>query len=89
MVTYQSTIQNEVGDVEIKVPKVVHDRSKQGIKFNSSLLPPYLKQTNKYRRINTTWLYLKGISTGGFQEALVGDQAKALSANTISRLKAN
>ena len=38
------------------------------------------------------WLYLKGISTGGFQEALaalVGDQAKGLSANTISRLKAN
>ena len=38
------------------------------------------------------WLYLKGISTGGFQEALsalLGDGAKGLSSNTISRLKAD
>jgi transposase-like protein len=37
------------------------------------------------------WLYLKGISTGGFSEALaalVGPEAKGLSANTITRLKA-
>jgi len=37
------------------------------------------------------WLYLKGISTGDFSEALsalVGPQARALSANVIVRLKA-
>ncbi|MFH4130285.1 transposase, partial [Acinetobacter baumannii] len=36
------------------------------------------------------WLYLKGISTGDYQEALaalLGENAKGLSANTISRLK--
>jgi len=36
------------------------------------------------------WLYLKGISTGDFSEALaasVGPQAKGLSASTIVRLK--
>jgi hypothetical protein len=37
------------------------------------------------------WLYLKGVSTGDFSEALaalVGPQAKGLSANTVTRLKA-
>ena len=37
------------------------------------------------------WLYLKGISTGGFSEALaalLGRDAPGLSAGTISRLKA-
>lgn len=85
----ERTIQTGIGDVEIKIPKV-RDRSKQGIKFNSSLLPPYLKRTKSMEEL-IPWLYLKGISTGGFQEALaalVGDQAKGLSANTISRLKA-
>ena len=76
----ERTIQTGVGDVAIKVPKV-RDRSKQGIKFNSSLLPPYLKRTKSMEEL-IPWLYLKGISTGGFQEALaalVGDQAKGLS----------
>ena len=84
----ERTIQTGVGDVEIKVPKV-RDRSEQGIKFNSSLLPPYLKRTKSMEEL-IPWLYLKVISTGGFQEALsalVGEQAKGLSANTISRLK--
>ena len=87
----ERTIQTGVGDMEIKVPKV-RDRSKQGIKFNSSLLPPYLKRTKSMEELIPWLFYLKGISTGGFQEALValvGDQAKGLSANTISRLKAN
>ncbi len=37
------------------------------------------------------WLYLKGISTGDFSEALkalVGPEAKGLSATTVTRLKA-
>lgn len=86
----ERTIQTGIGDVKIKVPKV-RDRSEQGIKFNSSLLPPYLKRTKSMEEL-IPWLYLKGISTGGFQEALsalLGKQAKGLSANTISRLKAD
>ena len=37
------TVQTGIGDVEIKVPKV-RDRFGSGVRFNSALLPPYLKQ---------------------------------------------
>lgn len=84
----ERTVQTGIGDVEIKVPKV-RDRSGSGIRFNSALLPPYLKRARSVEEL-LPWLYLKGISTGDFQDslaALLGDQAKGLSANTISRLK--
>ena len=83
------TIQTGVGDVEVQVPKV-RDRSGAGIRFNSHLLPPYLKRARSMDEL-IPWLYLRGISSGDFQEALsalVGEQAKGLSANTVSRLKA-
>lgn len=85
----ERTIQTGIGDVEIKVPKV-RDRSGSGIKFCSSLLPPYLKRSKSIEEL-IPWLYLKGISTGNYSEALcalLGKNAKGLSANTISRLKA-
>jgi len=84
----ERTVQTGIGDVEVRVPKV-RDRSGSGIRFNSNLLPPYLKRARSVEEL-LPWLYLKGISTGDFQEslaALLGDQAKGLSANTISRLK--
>lgn len=84
------TVQTGIGDVEIQVPKV-RDRSGSGIKFNSTLLPPYLKRAKSMDEL-IPWLYLRGVSTGDFQEALsalVGEQAKGLSANTVSRLKAS
>ena len=84
------TIQTGIGEVDIKVPKI-RDRSGEGVKFNSSLLPPYLKRTKNMEEL-IPWLYLKGISTGGFQDALsalLGDGAKGLSSNTICRLKAD
>ena len=37
-------MQTGLGDVPVKVPKL-RDRSGSGIKFNSSLVPPYLKRT--------------------------------------------
>lgn len=86
----ERTVQTGVGDVSIQVPKV-RDRSGSGIKFNSNLLPPYLKRAKRLDEL-IPWLYLRGVSTGDFQEALsalVGDQARGLSANTVSRLKAN
>ena len=82
-------IQTGIGAVKVKVPKV-RDRSGAGIKFNSRLLPPYLRRTESLDEL-LPWLYLKGISTGDFGEALqalLGEQAKGLSAATISRLKA-
>jgi transposase-like protein len=77
-----------LGPVKVKVPKV-RDKSRQGIKFNSALLPPYLRKTKAVEEV-LPWLYLKGISPGDFQEALqalLGSGAKGLSSSTISRLK--
>ena len=61
-------IQTGVGPVSVKVPKV-RDRAGQGVKFNSSLVPPYLKKTKTIEEF-LPWLYLKGISTGDFNDAL-------------------
>jgi len=82
------TVQTGVGDVEVQVPKI-RDRSGSGIRFNSQLLPPYLKRAQSLEEL-IPWLYLRGVSSGDFQEALsalVGEQAKGLSPNTVSRLK--
>lgn len=81
-------IQTGLGNIEVKVPKV-RDRSESGIKFNSSLVPPYLKRTRHIEEF-LPWLYLRGISTGDFSETLkhlLGPEAPGLSAATISRLK--
>lgn len=85
----ERTIVTGVGAVAVQVPKV-RDRTQSGIKFNSSLLPPYLKRSPSVEEV-LPWLYLKGVSTGDFAEALsalLGVSAKGLSASTITRLKA-
>jgi transposase-like protein len=85
----ERTIMSGVGEVSIQVPKV-RERSRSGIKFNSSLLPPYLKRARCVEEV-LPWLYLKGVSTGDFSEALaswLGAPAQGLSASTISRLNA-
>jgi len=59
------------------------------VTFTPSLLPTYLRRTAAIEEL-IPWLYLKGISTADFGEALqalVGEQAKGLSANVIGRLK--
>lgn len=59
------------------------------VTFTPSLLPTYLRRTAAIEEL-IPWLYLKGISTADFGEALqalVGEQAKGLSANVIVRLK--
>ena len=84
----ERSIQTGLGDIAVKVPKV-RDRSGSGIKFNSSLVPPYLKRTKNIEEF-LPWLYLRGISTGDFSETLkhlLGPDAPGLSAATISRLK--
>jgi putative transposase len=85
----ERTITTGVGEVAIQVPKV-RDRSGSGVKFNSMLLPPYLKRASSVEEL-LPWLYLKGVSTGDFSEALsalLGAEAKGVSPATISRLKA-
>jgi transposase-like protein len=81
-------LQTGIGPVAVKVPKI-RDKRKQGAKFNSTLLPPYVRKTRSIEEM-LPWLYLKGISTGDFQEALqalLGRDAKGLSASTVSRCK--
>lgn len=81
-----------VGPVPVKVPRV-RDRGDQAekVRFTSSILPPYLRKAKSVEEL-LPWLYLKGISTGDFQEALaalLGPNAAGLSSTTISRLKAD
>src|SRR4051794_40818327 len=87
----ERAIQTGLGDVDVKQPRV-HDRrpDDQREHFNSSILPPYLRRTRSLKEL-IPWLYLKGVSTGAFSEALqaiLGPDAPGLSATTITRLKA-
>jgi putative transposase len=84
------TILTGIGPVDVKQPRV-HDRrpKEEAEKFSSQILPPYLRKTKSIEEL-IPWLYLKGISTGDFNEALaalLGPQAKGLSATTVTRLK--
>ena len=85
------TIQTPLGAVPVQQPRVRDRRSgPEREKFESSILPPYLKKTRSLEEL-LPWLYLKGVSTGDFSEALqalLGPDARGLSASTITRLKA-
>lgn len=85
-------IQTGLGLVEVRQPRV-HDRrtdeNGERLRFSSAILPPYLRRTKSLDEL-IPWLYLRGISTGDFTEALqalLGPQAKGLSATNIVRLK--
>jgi putative transposase len=87
----ERVIQTGIGSVPVKAPRIRdrHCRPSERIKFSSSILPPYLRKTRSLEHL-IPWLYLKGISTGDFTDALaalVGKDAPGLSATTISRLK--
>ena len=78
-----------LGSVKVRQPRV-HDRraGEERELFSSKILPPYLRKTRSIEEL-LPWLYLKGISTGGFHEALqalVGPECPALSASTVTRL---
>lgn len=77
-----------IGTVPVRVPKT-RDRGGEGRRFRSELLPPYLKKTRRLEAV-IPWLYLKGVSTNDFDEALkalFGESVKGLSPATIVRLK--
>ena len=79
------------GPVEVQQPRVRDNtpEKENRIVFSPSVLPPYLKKSKAIEEL-IPWLYLKGVSTGDFSEALqalVGEQAKGLSANVIVKLK--
>ncbi|WP_299822783.1 IS256 family transposase [uncultured Jannaschia sp.] len=79
-----------IGPVPVRVPRV-RDRTPgtDKIAFMSSILPRYLRRAKSVEEL-LPWLHLKGVSTGDFSEALaalLGPNAKGLSAKTITRLK--
>ena len=84
-------IQTGIGAVEVQQPRVRDRRpADQREAFTSAILPPYLRETKSLEGL-LPWLYLKGVSTGDFSEALqaiLGPDAPGLSATTITRLKA-
>jgi transposase-like protein len=86
----ERTLLTGVGPVKVRQPRVLDRRpAPEAESFSSKILPPYLRKTKSLEEL-IPWLYLKGISTGDFHEALaalVGPQAKGLSASTITRLK--
>lgn len=84
-------IQSGIGAVPVQAPRVRdrHADISQKIRFSSSILPPYLRRTRSMEEL-IPWLYLKGVSTGDFSDALaalVGKEAPGLSSATVSRLK--
>ena len=81
-------IQTGIGPVSVRQPRV-RDRGDGAIRFTSAILPRYLRRAKSLEDL-LPWLYLKGISTGDFGEALaalLGSSAPGLSASTITRLK--
>jgi len=89
----QRSIQTGIGPVEVRRAKV-RDRAEveadQKIRFTSSILPKWARRTKSLDALLPV-LYLRGVSTGDFQEALaalLGKDAPNLSPAVISRLTA-
>jgi transposase-like protein len=85
----QRTVQTGIGEIEVQVPRL-RDREPEGkLIFKSSIIPPYLRRSKSVEEF-LPLLYLKGISTGEFQDTLtplLGEHAKNVSPGVISRLK--
>jgi putative transposase len=79
-----------LGPLEVAQPRVRDRRPvDEAEPFTSKILPPYLRRTKSIEQL-IPWLYLRGISTGDMQEALVGllgPGCPGLSATTVTRLK--
>ena len=82
----QRTLTLGVGPIALRAPRV-HDR-RAGERFSSRILPPYMRRSPRLEAVLPI-LYLRGLSTGDFAEALpvlLGPEAAGLSATTINRL---
>ena len=89
----QRTIQTGIGPVRVRRAKLrdrgAAEAGAEGITFTSAILPKWARRTRSLDALLPV-LYLRGISTGDFQEALaalLGDDAPNLSPSVIGRLK--
>ncbi len=83
---HERTVQLGAGSVKIRAPRV-HDRRPDRT-FSSKILPPYMRRSPRLEEAVPV-LYLRGLSTGDFSEALealLGSDAAGFSATTITRL---
>ena len=82
------------GTMEVRAPRVNDrrvDDDGERQRFTSRILPPYMRRSPKVAEV-LPLLYLRGLSTGDFREALpvlLGDEAAGLSATNIARLTAS
>jgi putative transposase len=82
----QRTVHLGAGPIKVKAPRVNDRRADQ--RFRSKILPPYMRRSPRLEQALPV-LYLRGLSTGDFSEALealLGPEAAGFSATTISRL---
>src|SRR6201984_1172790 len=84
-------IMTGIGPVAVRQPRVGDRAGTEGarMRYSTSILPRYARRSQSLE-VLIPILYLKGISTGDFEEALaalVGKDAPGLSASTIARLK--
>jgi len=84
------TILSGLGSIEVKQPRVNDRRvDENGVRFRftSKILPPYLRKTKSVEEL-VPWLYLKGISTGEMDDALVhlGFDGRGLSPTSVTRM---
>lgn len=89
----ERTIMTGVGAVTIQRPRVDEraavERNPEHKRFQSGVLPRFLRRTPTMEGVVAT-LYLKGLSTNDFDEALkaiYGEDAGRLSPSTVTRLK--
>ena len=81
------------GELEVRQPRARDRRGKhsdESVRFESKILPRYLRRSKAMDEL-IPWLYLRGVSSGDFSEALtalVGSEASNVSANTVTRLTA-
>jgi putative transposase len=82
------------GTVQVQAPRVddrrVDEEGQRRQRFASQILPPYMRRSPKVAEVLPI-LYLRGLSTGDFREALpvlLGEEASGLSPTTITRLTA-
>ena len=85
------SIQSGSGSIPVRQPRVNDRRTdEQGnrFRFTSKILPPYLRKTKAIEEL-VPWLYLKGISTSDFPEALacLGHNGSGLSPTSVVRMK--
>ena len=87
----ERTIQTGIGPAEVRRAKI-RDRGATSeadrIRFTSAILPKWARRTKSLDAL-LPLLYLRGVSTGDFQEALsalLGKEAPNLSPSVISRL---